>query len=247
MRFTQKRRLVMTTEDSPLEFDVGRASYSTFSYRSQGGSVPYWFSVLTKIFQYSNSSDKTTEFMKWTGLGAILLIILVHIQRVSRSGDSLFVLPGDQWDHNHYNDIEKRDVIHNPERNLLIVQVSGSQSHSWSDITSLPNRAYARKWSIDFLLHYSDRTCSRQARFLWELYQRQQREAKEPNPSSQPRVVYDSVLFLSPDAIITDLVGPCTPCFSQGVTEKRIGRAHHSLQSIYRTITFYPCCQRRIF
>jgi hypothetical protein len=212
----------MCVESSPLEMDTpGKSnrssaytSYSTFSSSnsnnsnqttptSSSTSLPYCFTFLaaTLSSQVSKTTASTTG-RKWVLLILISgILIIAFISAASSNGSSNnnqeVYIPGEDWYHNHYKYSKKVNGDNAiSARNLLIVQLSNQSTKTWSDVASKPNRAYARQWAVDYMIHYANSEndfC--QSQLLWDLYQR----------GNDPASVYDAVLFLSSDAIITDL------------------------------------------
>lgn len=197
---SSRRRLIATSEGLPLELDFGRSNYSTFAInRTSTSQNNYWVSVL------SNQTKSSTSTGLRSALAALLVAILGVLLLITYSSIPAEVeesIPVETWYRNHYNPKGRDSGAANVKnRNLLIVQLSSTQTHPWSEATSRPNRAYARRWRYDFLLHNSDDSalCLHQSQVLWEIYQRQ---LQDQNSASE---WYDSMLFLSPDAIISNM------------------------------------------
>jgi hypothetical protein len=97
----------------------------------------------------------------------------------------------------------------------LIAQVAADKAMKrLSDISSRPNRAYARQWKIDYVKYsagrrtYSTKSCFDNAYVLQAVAEKQEGDAREQLPPlwpHAPRVHYDSIVLLPPDAIIMDL------------------------------------------
>ena len=192
----QSKRRIRSIESSPLEMDSGGTNYSTFHNQStqHNSDMPYWFSLLSSFLQ--SRSSKASQSKNWASLVAIMAILIIIMHKISKpSGDiELLLQPDEIWDHNHYNSKTNRDG----QRNMLMVQLSSPLTRSWSHIASRPNRAYARHWGFDYLLsNDSDSDCP--AQLLWDIHQRQKQQREEGV------AFYDTILFLSPDAIITDM------------------------------------------
>jgi hypothetical protein len=139
-----------------------------------------------------------------------------------------------EWDHNVYmpRKAEKTNTPHAldggeetvvedethllpplPRRNVLVAQIAASPAfHAFSSISSRPNRAYARQWKMNFVRISGSssplsRECLDRVHVLHSIVEKQELEKYEPPPAwpLPPRIVYDAILFLPPDAIITDL------------------------------------------
>lgn len=115
-----------------------------------------------------------------------------HSDSTSSFADYYDTSPISVWDHNHYTSKDSRE-----ERNLLIAQVG--ESRPFAEITSRPNRAYARRWGWDYLMHTGEKHACSTVRVLNRILALQ--EEKE---ESSARAPYDTILFLSPDAVIMD-------------------------------------------
>jgi hypothetical protein len=175
-------------------------NYSTFSQSAQhkGGTatgISYWFSLVDVARQFA-FHQKGSRWKTWSFLAGILVMLILlrvgvrskHlIQRDSFSSD-------EEWDYNHY----ASETYENDQRHLLMVQQSTGSTAAlgYSRITSRPNRAYARQWGIDFHLTFD---CHCPAQLLLDVYQMQWYEGEEEVP------VYDAVLFLTSDSIVTDM------------------------------------------
>lgn len=142
------------------------------------------------------------------------------------------ILPEWEWDHNvyiprnNYNDHDNMDIKdeyngttstssrNNNNRVSLIAQVvSSKQLERLTEISSRPNRAYARQWGVDFTTYYSGRrvhspkACFDKVFVLDTIIQKQIKKANELPPlwPHSLRVSYDSIMLLPPDSIITEL------------------------------------------
>mmetsp|Transcript_19162 Transcript_19162/g.31787 ORF Transcript_19162/g.31787 Transcript_19162/m.31787 type:complete len:369 (-) Transcript_19162:349-1455(-) len=187
---------------------------------SNNNNMPYWLTLLSAVLSTHlvSSTSTSSPSRRWTLLILMASILLVVFLSGGSSDQSLdgnshsdeqqqIVVPSEDWYHNHYNGATPRGQRQpNNNRNLLIVQLSSGRTKSWSDVTSIPNRAYARQWAVDYLLHYSntdddDTISCPQSQLLWDIYQRRTKE----NDDKKEEPIYDAVLFLSSDAVITDL------------------------------------------
>lgn len=185
MTWTSRRRPNVwspSSESSPLELD--RNSYATFGHDR---SYPR---------KERNSYSEIRPFPFWAITGVVVGAILFyrslnHSSLVERPRTS----PMSQWDLYHY-DSSKEAIPQGP--NLLIAQIA--PFGPFSEVTSRPNRAYARRWSWDFLLHTGDHASCGVVRILNRILAQQE----EKTHKSQ-RAPYDTILFLSGDAVIMDL------------------------------------------
>ena len=151
------------------------------------------------VFPRKQRSSLVVQFIKgrsyslWTITSAVICAMLFYQSlNHSESNDGFYdTAPISVWNHNHYASKDSSSR----ERNLLIAQVG--QSRPFAEIASRPNRAYARRWGWDYLLHTGEEDPCGTVKVLNHILARQ--EEKE-----QARAPYDAVLFLSPDAIITD-------------------------------------------
>jgi len=135
-----------------------------------------------------------------------------------------------KWDHNVYSPERQHSIpgssgcpgLGGPEcnRNMLIAQVSGGNSflNEMASICSKPNRAYARRWGRDYVRYSKPvknlaRSCFDKVTLLSTILEHQQTANNQSTTSknnwmaspSQPRVIYDTVVLIPPDAIIMDL------------------------------------------
>lgn len=185
MTWTSRRRPNVwspSSECSPLELD--RTSYATFG---RGRSYPR---------KERNCLSEIRSYPLWTitcvVVGAILLYRSMHhsslVEQYSTS-------PMSQWDLNHY--VSSEDAIPH-DRNLLIAQIA--PFGPFTEVTSRPNRAYARRWRWDFLLHTGGDASCGAVRILNHILAQQ-----EQTTHKSQRAPYDTILFLSEDAVIMDL------------------------------------------
>jgi hypothetical protein len=136
---------------------------------------------------------KGRSYSLWTITSAVICSVLLY-QSLSRSesNDGAYdTAPISVWNHNHY---ASKDSSFR-ERNLLVAQVG--QSRPFAEVASRPNRAYARRWGWDYLLHTGEEDACSTVQVLNHILTHQEEKG-------QARAPYDAVLFLSPDAIITD-------------------------------------------
>jgi hypothetical protein len=96
---------------------------------------------------------------------------------------------------------------------LMAQAVTSRPLRKLTDISSLPNRAYARQWGMDYVLYDSGRgsrnskSCFDKVLILNTILDKQEREAKDFPPlwPHGPRVRYDALILLPPDSIVTEL------------------------------------------
>lgn len=124
------------------------------------------------------------------------------------------------WDHNIYipkdsfGDVVGSTNSHKKLPASLIAQVvPGAALRDLEDISSRPNRAYARQWGLDFARYdsgrssYSPRSCFEKVAVLNAVLDKQSNETSDIISlwSHNPRVQYDSILLLPPDSIVMEL------------------------------------------
>lgn len=163
--------------------------------------------------QYLTAS--TWKLIIFVSLG-ISLVAYIHYKGVEQKYNNF--MPAEwHWDHNVYIPRENTGdpaVNHRDAQLSVIAQVvPGNALRLLEDISSRPNRAYARQWSLDFARYdagrssYSPRACFEKVAVLNAILDRQGNATGDLIslwPHSQ-RVRYDSILLLPPDAIITEL------------------------------------------
>lgn len=171
----------LSNECAPLELER-RSSYATFG----------------RIFP-SKRTDRCNQPPLWTLTSVVIGAILLYRSMTSHSStfDDIYdtSLPVTSWDHNHYEDYK--------QLNLLITQIAPIPFYG--DITSRPNRAYAKRWGWDFLFHTGhddDGEECTAVRILNHVVTQQERHSGE---TRQQRAPYDAVLVLSQDAVIMDM------------------------------------------
>lgn len=118
------------------------------------------------------------------------------------------------WDHNVY--IGKDNVDNSPGEvvvSLIAQVIPGTTLSRLGDISSRPNRAYARQWGLDFarydtgLSSYNPRACFEKVFALNAILDKQSNSTGDLMSmwSHYPRVQYDFILLLPPDSILTEL------------------------------------------
>eukprot|EP00521_Asterionellopsis_glacialis_P017996 CAMPEP_0195292538 /NCGR_PEP_ID=MMETSP0707-20130614/10003_1 /TAXON_ID=33640 /ORGANISM="Asterionellopsis glacialis, Strain CCMP134" /LENGTH=291 /DNA_ID=CAMNT_0040353025 /DNA_START=332 /DNA_END=1207 /DNA_ORIENTATION=+ len=149
---------------------------------------------------------------------------------VSTNGN--FGAPSRTWYHYYY--VPKSKGVADANRNLVIVQTGlVVPLTSVIDITSRPNRAYAKYWGMDYLKYTADHQstfslCYDRAVLLHEFVQEHERQREEQRfqTQSEPQRVYDRLLFLPGDSIITDYEFDLTTLLPE---DKLVGIATHAL------------------
>lgn len=145
----------------------------------------------------------------------MILSAVIALLAFLRGGvpDSIFA-PEWHWDHNVYIPRSGDAPISRSNEIVLIAQVVTSRElRGLVDISSRPNRAYAREWGMDYARYdsgrsvFNSKTCFEKAFVLNTLMERQSKDSND-SPSSwfnTPRAQYDSLILLAPDSIITEL------------------------------------------
>jgi hypothetical protein len=123
-----------------------------------------------------------------------------------------YMAPEWRWDHNVY--ITRNDVQLPHTRISVLAQVVSSQPlRELTEISSRPNRAYARQWGMDYAQFdsgrptYNLKACFDKVFILNTILDNQNREPTDPLPlwPHAAQVRYDSIILLPPDSIITEL------------------------------------------
>jgi hypothetical protein len=118
------------------------------------------------------------------------------------------------WDHNVYVERDNADVPPGEVTVSLIAQViPGLSLRRLGDISSRPNRAYARQWGLDFarydtaLSTYNPRACFEKVAVLNAILDKQSNTSGDLISmwSHYPRVQYEFIMLLPPDSILTEL------------------------------------------
>jgi hypothetical protein len=147
----------------------------------------------------------------------IFLSVVIGLLACFKKRSYEYILPGIpewQWDHNVY-------ITHNSDAQLsenkeiaLIAQVVSSRPLKMlSDVSSRPNRAYARQWGVDYTQYssgrpsYDPKACFDKIFVLNTILDKQNLEANESSLlwSHPEKVRYDSMILLPPDSIVTNL------------------------------------------
>mmetsp|Transcript_20072 Transcript_20072/g.29028 ORF Transcript_20072/g.29028 Transcript_20072/m.29028 type:complete len:358 (+) Transcript_20072:82-1155(+) len=156
--------------------------------------------------QVTQANQRQNRFRIWIIATAALVLFMSLRHHGGRESEAFMEDPFAHWDHNQYN----KDKAF-----PLLVQLSSPEDKQSSDISSKPNRAYARQWSIDFLLHFSKINQSHhQAEVLWDIFETQEKRRKEfderKSASGEDSVedgarTYSAIIFISKSAIITNI------------------------------------------
>jgi len=220
----------LTTESIPLEADrTGdyAPNYSTFSPpsgRDRFETAPFWWPLLSYILTFFHPSTSLHERsyhtpkkheMPWKTIMVLLLCVLISFYHISRGKELGYSDPKWSWDHNVYNPRQGNmtlplvDVDETRPPNLLLAQVAGNPTlRTLAEISSRPNRAYARQWRRDYV-QYSDsirtldKTCFDKVLVLHKILDQQLQSKMDL--LSLSRVHYDAVALLTPDSIVIDL------------------------------------------
>ena len=124
-----------------------------------------------------------------------------------------YMAPEWRWDHNVY--IPRNEDVQPPHTRLcLLAQVVSSQPlRELAEISSRPNRAYARQWGMDYAQFdtgrpiYNSKACFDKVFVLNTILDDQNREPIDPLPlwPQAARVRYDSMMLLPSDSIVAEL------------------------------------------
>ncbi|KAL3913846.1 MAG: hypothetical protein SGILL_006332 [Bacillariaceae sp.] len=99
-------------------------------------------------------------------------------------------------------------------RTSLVVQVTEDMvMRPFGKVSDRPNRAYARQWKLDYVEYYagravySSKSCFDKTFVLHTLVEKQREDTKDPSSlwPHAPRILYDTIVLIPPDAIITDM------------------------------------------
>jgi len=205
MDFGSRRRAATASEGSPLEMDYGRCSYSTFNDQYSQRKAKFWVNEVPCHPQNDKSSIQDALLTKYSLFLVALVFVSFVIFHHPFSSQSISVsIPNDHWDLNHHNSWDS-ELDRTGGRNMLIIQLSSSRTQQWSEVTSRTNRAYAKHWAIDYFLKYRDDITSSQRQDLLRTIYDGQKIDTNVSKSSKYSFSYDSVMFLSPDGIISDM------------------------------------------
>lgn len=144
----------------------------------------------------------------------IAMIAYVHDKLITTKYTSF--MPAEwQWEHNVYIARDTAEsVAHKDVSVSLIAQiVPGTAFGLLEEISSRPNRAYARQWGLDFARYntehssYHPRACFEKVAALNAILDRENNSTGDlitiwPH---YPRVQYEFILLLAPDSILTEL------------------------------------------
>ncbi len=171
-----------------------------------------------KIIEWVIEQNHHLTTRTWRGIiflsVAIAMIAYLHDKAV----DSTYMnfMPAEwHWDHNIYITKDSTEVaIRRDVAVSLIAQiVPGRALGHLEDISSRPNRAYARQWGLDFARYdtghssYNPRACFEKVVVLNAILDRQSNYTGDLISlwSHNPRVEYEFILLLPPDSILTEL------------------------------------------
>lgn len=162
--------------------------------------------------------DDTVENNQVMGANAwrivILISLLTAVFAYCTGHSYYYTSPEWHFDYNVYipQGAESGPQISN--RISLLAQVASSRPlQTLADVSSRPNRAYAKAWRHDYVRydagrgHTLERACFDKIHVLNKILDRQATAVSESSslwPRSE-RVHYDSILLLSPDSILTEL------------------------------------------
>eukprot|EP00980_Cylindrotheca_fusiformis_P030651 scaffold25176_cov191-Cylindrotheca_fusiformis.AAC.1 len=154
-------------------------------------------------------SDKKMENAWRIVIFISLLIAVIAYCRNDPTSES----PSWHFDYNVYPRGGESDLDANNRVSLIAQIVSSRPLESLVEVSSRPNRAYARAWRQDYAVYDTGRsTVLRRACFdkivvLNAIIDRQMNEDGGPRSvwHDPGQVKYDSILLLSPDSIVTEL------------------------------------------
>jgi len=143
-------------------------------------------------------------------LAFMVIFMSLYWAYITVSTNGSLGAPSRTWYHYYY--VPKSKSVADANRNLVIVQTGLVVPFaSIVDITSRPNRAYAKHWGLDYLKYTADHhstvsLCYDRALLLHEFVRQHERQQEEQRLQTQSKAqrVYDMILFLPGDSIITD-------------------------------------------
>lgn len=156
----------------------------------------------------------------WRMFGYASMVVVILALWNGNGGDPRYqtFMPAEwHWDHNIYAPTTGTSA------SLIAQVVPGTALHQLGDISTRPNRAYARQWGLDFARYdsgrssFDPRACFEKVAVLNELLDRQSNETSDGKYSWQRDsiVEYESILLLPVDAIVmeldTDIFGAILP------------------------------------
>jgi hypothetical protein len=149
---------------------------------------------------------------------AIAIIAFLHNKAVNYRYTTF--MPAEwHWDHNIYIPKESSGEVasalshKNAPVSLITQVVPGAALRNLEEISSQPNRAYARQWGLDFARYnsgrssYNPRSCFEKVAVLNAILDKQSNTTSDVVSlwSHNPNVQYDSILLLPPDSIVMEL------------------------------------------
>lgn len=167
---------------------------------------------LSREFSWNRrKSNNLSDAITWRVV--IFLSLLVALVAYSRGQMDPSISPAWKFDYNVYIPNNGSSDFDESKRISLITQVAPSKPlQRLVEISSRPNRAYARLWGIDYTRYDSgrragdERSCFDKIFVLKTILDKQNREHDSlPTWVHSRGVEYDSIILLPPDSIITDL------------------------------------------
>lgn len=162
----------------------------TMAGKSHRKQLPLWYRFVSHFVALDGHHSSIV--WKAVVVVSVLAVLVVNQIRLSHHAQ---LKPDMMWEYNHFDDGNYRSK----GRNLLLIQIS-NQNDGVADVTSKPNRAYARHWGYDFLLYTvrnNDQDCTTGFQVMQDLYQKQQLALATRK--------YDMVLLMRDDSVIVDL------------------------------------------
>jgi hypothetical protein len=203
------------------------SSLTTATSRSSGtGSIFSSSQILDEVNENTPAADTIISWKAVSLISVAIAIISILGGRSCYSYMKEYKTPEWEWDRNVY--IPTTSVganTYNTSSSPLLLQTGVSliaqmapdkAMKRLTDISSRPNRAYARQWKMDYVKYsagrriYSTKSCFDNANILQTIAEKQLDDAREQQqPPSlwphSPRVQYDSIMLLPSDAIIMNL------------------------------------------
>ena len=205
------------------------------------------YNVVDRKFESSYRSATSLAISSsctWKALMVFSVVFGIFACIQQAAPNVVYMAPEWQWDHNIYiphndgsipapststtasgkndnpND-SKMSFLPEPTEirriTLMAQTVSSRPLRRLTDISSRPNRAYARQWMMDYTLYDSGRSpsntksCFDKIFLLNTILDKQDSESKHNNNEPPhmwpftPRVNYDALIILPPDSIVTEL------------------------------------------
>lgn len=159
-----------------------------------------------------NDTNVVLEPNTWRAI--ILISLAVALVACLHGQADYYISPTWHFDYNVYIPKGGDSGALRTRRISLIAQVVLSRSlQRLADISSRPNRAYAKEWGMDYVLYDSgrgavgQRSCFDKVNVLNTIMDRQRKGTNDSPPlwPLRERVPYESILLLQPDSVITEL------------------------------------------